>query len=78
MDLADVHAWTSPKSARGHCTKLPASVVPPKRKLYLRKNQWLWWELNPSLLHGSPVPNRLDHGGQLKLYQVIVDYISNF
>jgi hypothetical protein len=33
--------------------------------------------LNPSLLHGSPVSNQLDHRGQLKLSMVTSGYIHN-
>ncbi len=50
VEIAEVHAWT-----------LHKVWSPQKRKSDLRKNQWHWWELNPSLLHGSPVPNQLDH-----------------
>jgi hypothetical protein len=68
VDISKVHAWTLHKAP---------SVVPPKKGNHIfKKHQWHWWELNPSLLHGSPVPNQLDHGGQLKLWKVNVDYIS--
>jgi hypothetical protein len=59
-----------PANTAGATSNTPGfgrAKVDPKKKKSVIKNQWHWRELNPSVLHGSPVPNQLDHGGQLEL-----------
>ncbi len=81
MDLADVHAWTLPRSMTrstcGHCTNSP-HCGPQNRNVNFLKNRWLWRDLNPSPLHGSPVPNQLDHEGQLNLQIVYCSLYLQF
>jgi hypothetical protein len=64
MDLADVHAWTLPRSTRGRCAK--SLVWAPKKNFIFLKKYWLMQDLNSSLLRGDPVYNQLDHRGQLE------------
>ncbi len=68
MDLADVHAWSMTWSTPGYFTGV-LSWTPQKIKPLFEINAWHWRDLNPSLLHGSPVPNQLDHGGQMGIYK---------
>ncbi len=43
-----------------------------------KKYQWHLRELNPSLLHESPVSNQLDQGGQLELHKVYSSLYQRF
>jgi hypothetical protein len=51
---------------------LQTSLHGPKNNQnhFLRKKQWHWKDLNSSLLHGSLVPNQLDHKGHLEFCKV--------
>ncbi len=75
MDICETnfhgpHTWTSLRSTRGHFTDVPSWTKKKTKSTFSEKKQWHWRDLNSSLLHGSPVPNQLDHGGHLVFHEV--------